>query len=178
MAMYHVLLPIDTDTKRVRAQAEAVIALPAASESVEVTLLHVFEDEVEEPSVKQLTAGDRVIEFLTEERPVASLDTEIRSGDVAAEILDAAETHEVDALVLGGRKRSPMGSLLFGSITTDVLLHADRPVTVTGDHLVEERKDSPLMGEEQDDVYTSPRKDLSEDSTKNPPDFADEEENS
>lgn len=178
MAMYHVLLPIDTDRKRALAQAQAVITLPAASESIKVTLLHVFADEAEESSIRELAAGDRIIEYLTEERPVASLDTESRWGDAAAEILDAAEANEVDALVLGGRKRSPMGSLLFGSVTTDVLLHADRPVTVTGDHLVEEREDSPLMGEEQDDVYTSPRKDLSEDPTKNPPDFADEEENS
>lgn len=175
MAMYHVLMAIDTGIKRVRAQAEAVIALPAASESVEVTLLHVFEDEAEESSIQQLTAGDQVIEYLTEERSVASLDTEIRSGDVAAEILDAAETHDVDALVLGGRKRSPMGSLLFGSVATDVLLHADRPVTITGDHLAEEREDSPLMGEEQDDLYESPRKDLSKDPLQNPPDIGDEE---
>ena len=176
MAMYHVLMPIDTDSKRALAQAQAVIALPAASESVEVTLLHVFEEEAEETSIQQLTAGDRTIEYLTEKRPVASIDTESRRGDVAAEILNAAEAHDVDALVLGGRKRSPMGSLLFGSITTDVLLHAERPVTITGDHLVEEQEDSPLMEEEQDDLYENPRKDLSKDTPRNSPDFADEEE--
>lgn len=173
--MYHVLIPIDTDTKRVLAQAQAVVTLPAASQSVEVTLLHVFEDEAEEASIRQLTAGNRVIEYLTEEQSIASLDTKSRWGDVAAEILDAAETHEVDALVLGGRERSPMGSLLFGSITTDVLLHADRPVMITGDHLVEERRESPLMGEEQNEPHETPRKDLSKDAPQNPPDFVDEE---
>lgn len=172
--MYHVLMPIDTDTKRVLAQAEAVIALPAASESVKVTLLHVLEDEAEESSIQQLTAGDRVIEYLTEERSVASLDTESKRGDVTTEILNAAEAHDVDALILGGRKRSPMGSLLFGSITTDVLLHTERPVTITGDHLVEEQEEAPLMGEEQDEPHETPRKDLSKDEPQNPPDFVDE----
>lgn len=123
-----------------------------------MTLLHVFEDEAEESPLREMAASERVIEHLTEDRPVASLDTETRRGDVAAEILNAAEINEVDSIVLGGRKRLPMGSLLFGSVTTDVLLHADCPVTVTGDSLVEEREDSPLMREEQDDVYANPRR--------------------
>lgn len=175
MAMYHVLMPIDTDTKRALAQAQAVIALPAVSESVEVTLLHVFENEAEESSIRQLAAGDRVIEYLTEERPIASLATENRLGSVSEEILKAAEDHNVDAIVLGGRKRSPMGALLFGSVTTDVLLNADHPVTITGDSLVEEQKESPLIGE-QDEPYEIPRKDLSKDEPQNPSDFVDEEE--
>jgi nucleotide-binding universal stress UspA family protein len=37
--------------------------------------------------------------------------------------------------VMGGRKQSPTSKLLFGSVTQNVILQTDRPVTVTGtDH--------------------------------------------
>lgn len=176
MALYHVLMPVDRDLKRVRAQSEAVIALPAVSDSVEVTLFHVFDADSEESSIQDLTVGEEAIEFFTENRTVASLNTETSQGDVATKILNAAETHDVNALVLGGRQRSPMGSLLFGSVTTDVLGNSDRPVMITGDQLVENREDSSLQAKGQDDVYDSPGKDLNKDAHLNSPDFVGEEE--
>lgn len=154
--MYHVLMPIDTDEKRAHAQAQAVKALPDAAEAVEVTLLYVGEDDQTSGTLRELDAGERAVEFLTDDGPVATLETEIRQGDVAEEILDAAAAHDVDLIVLGGRKRSPMGSLVFGSVSTDVLTNARRPVMITGDYLQSER-DQPLVGQEQDDVHETPR---------------------
>lgn len=55
-----------------------------------------------------------------------------------------------------------------------LLDYSIRPVTITGNHLVEEREDSPLTGEEQDDTYENPGKAPSKDPPRNPPDFADE----
>jgi len=53
------------------------------------------------------------------------------SGEVADDIIEDAEARDIDQIVLGGRKRSPAGKILFGSVTQEVLLNTDRPVTVT-----------------------------------------------
>lgn len=131
--MYRVLVPIDTDEDRAVAQARAIENLPGARGDVEVTLLHIVED-ADGPtstSADQIPAGRAAMEALREARiganPIA------RGGDPAAEIVQVAREIDADAIVLGGRKRSPLGSLLFGSVTQAVILDADRPVMVTGD---------------------------------------------
>jgi len=56
-----------------------------------------------------------------------------RVGEVASEIVAEADRRDASYLVIGGRKRSPIGKTLFGSTTQSVLLGADRPVlTVMG----------------------------------------------
>lgn len=51
-----------------------------------------------------------------------------RVGDVTEEIIAEAEQLDARYLVIGGRKRSPVGKALFGSITQSVLLSAPLPV--------------------------------------------------
>lgn len=51
-----------------------------------------------------------------------------RVGEPATEILEEASRREARYLVIGGRKRSPVGKALFGSITQSVLLNANLPV--------------------------------------------------
>jgi nucleotide-binding universal stress UspA family protein len=53
-------------------------------------------------------------------------------GEVAHEILEAAEEADIDDIVMGGRKRSGVQKVLLGSTVQDVILSAERPVTVTG----------------------------------------------
>lgn len=57
-----------------------------------------------------------------------------RVGEPTPEIISVAEEVGARYVVIGGRKRTPTGKALFGSITQSVLLNADRPVvTVMSD---------------------------------------------
>ncbi|MFC7157206.1 universal stress protein [Halomarina halobia] len=49
-------------------------------------------------------------------------------GEAAKRIVRYAETTDARYLVLGGRKRTPIGKAVFGSVTQSVLLNADCPV--------------------------------------------------
>jgi len=130
--MYNVLMPIDSDLERVMGQAEAVLQLPAAAEEVSVTLLHVFDEEnvADDTSPTQITAGKQAQNRLHDDG--IAVETTSTSGNPATAILAAAEEIDADQIVLGGRKRSPLGSLIFGSVSQAVMLDATVPVTITG----------------------------------------------
>jgi nucleotide-binding universal stress UspA family protein len=131
--MYRTLVPIDGNEERATSQARTVCALPTAAENVEVTLLHVFDDRdtAETTSVRQLPAGRRATEILVEAGvPVTA---ESATGNPAEVILDAAERIKADHIVMGGRTRGTMGSLLFGSVSREVSNETDLPVTIAGD---------------------------------------------
>lgn len=49
-------------------------------------------------------------------------------GDPAELVLARAKRLDARYVVIGGRKRTPVGKALFGSLTQAILLHADRPV--------------------------------------------------
>lgn len=51
-----------------------------------------------------------------------------RGGSPADDLLRAAKEEHVDLLVIGIRRRSPVGKLLLGSNAQDIILHADCPV--------------------------------------------------
>ena len=161
--MYSVLVPFDADEERAVAQGEMILRLPDVADSVEVTLLHVVEEsgglsiggvesggdvvtgtgttaEVEAQAgpgdILEIPAGERLHGMLDDAG--VTVRTERRTGDPAEGILAVAKEIAADQIVLGGRKRSPLGTLLFGSVTQAVILDAHRPVTVAGADIKEE----------------------------------------
>ena len=68
---------------------------------------------------------------LAEELAVSGVSYEIRTADAqnsAEELIRAAETTDADFIVIGLRRRSPVGKLLLGSNAQRVLLDAACPV--------------------------------------------------
>ncbi|MDQ2049681.1 universal stress protein [Natronolimnohabitans sp. A-GB9] len=146
--MYRVLLPVDENAKRARAQAEAVLELPADGE-LAVDVVHVHDEvttgdaewaaggfsETYAEEMEETKAGQRLpasVETVVDVLEASDAECTVRetTGDAAEKILEAAEEFDSDAIVLGIGRRSPVGKVLFGSVVQAVILESDRPVTV------------------------------------------------
>jgi nucleotide-binding universal stress UspA family protein len=136
--MYRVLVPVDEDVDRALSQARYVTDLPAAAENVEAVLLFVFTGDGDDlpAEMQQFKTADRIqsVRRARDHLRDHGVETIVRddSGDTTDDIIHEAEEHDADAIVLGGRKRSPAGKAIFGSVTQSVILNTDRPVVVTG----------------------------------------------
>ncbi|MDZ7700602.1 MAG: universal stress protein [Halobacteriales archaeon] len=124
--MYEIVMAIDTDEDRAIAQAETVADLPGADDAVHATLLHDFTYNPEGGSVSQVAAVRRAKEVL--EAAGIEVTLEESSGDPGHAIVQLADERDADLICVAGRKRSPAGKALFGSVTQDVFLGTDRPV--------------------------------------------------
>lgn len=126
--MYEIVLGIDNNEERALAQAETVADLPGAGEDIHATLFHDFTENPTGASVHQVAAVRRAKERLEEAGISVTLDES--SGDPATEILDLADEQDADVVCLAGRKRTPTGKAIFGSVTQEVILSTDRAVLV------------------------------------------------
>ena len=61
----------------------------------------------------------------------AQVDTMVRGGDPADQIVRAADELEADLVVIGGRGKGAMQAIVLGSVAYRVLHHAPCPVLVT-----------------------------------------------
>lgn len=52
----------------------------------------------------------------------------VRGNDAASEVLQAAEQHRAELIVIGLRKRTPVGKLIMGSTAQQILLEAECPI--------------------------------------------------
>lgn len=137
--MFRVLLAADKNEERTRNQTAAVASLPCADDEVSATVLYVF------PEVRSDEGSDiRMEEYSSQPESVQSaidhlvgrgiaVESMIRSGDPATEIQRAAREIDADQIVVGGRKRSPIGKAVFGSVSQEVILNAERPVLSVGE---------------------------------------------
>ena len=82
----------------------------------------------------KLSVMNRIQELATERAAaIAKQETEDfevvgRVGNVPREILDYAREQGAQYIVIGGRKRSPLGKAIFGSVSQAVIQQAARPV--------------------------------------------------
>jgi nucleotide-binding universal stress UspA family protein len=139
--MYTVLLPIDEHEGRARRAAEIVIGLPGEPAAKSVTLLNVSEktkqpwlqefesQRAEGADEPELPESTNVAHELLVEAGI-DVETRLERGDVTKRIQAIATEIDADNIVMSGRKKSPTGKVLFGSIAQSVLLDADRPVTI------------------------------------------------
>lgn len=125
--MYEYLLTIDGDETRARAQAEAVADHPVTETDPHATLLHVV-TESEPTPVEELPAITLARELL--EDAGFTVDVAGIEGDPTTAILETAEEIDADRICVTGKKRTPTGKALFGSVTQGVILSTTRPVLV------------------------------------------------
>lgn len=128
--MVRILLALDDEIGQAHAQTDAIADVVESGGEPTVYVLHVFGDNPEGASVHQIGAVREASDRLEE----LGVDFELleASGSPADEILRVAEERDVDQICIGGRKRSPTGKALFGSVTQDLILTTHRPVLVCG----------------------------------------------
>ncbi|MFA9426436.1 universal stress protein [Natronorubrum sp. A-ect3] len=147
--MYRILLPVDTNESRARAQVDAVLELPAAGEAVLVDVVHVHDETTPDAewaaggfsetyteemaaNVKESSRIPASVEAVIDVLESADIEYVVHeaSGEPADTILEIATEQDSDVIVLGNGNQSPVGKMLFGSVAQDVVLESDRPVTV------------------------------------------------
>jgi nucleotide-binding universal stress UspA family protein len=132
--MYRILVPVDTDPDRAQRQAEFVAELPIPVADVEVIVTHALPpEELSDDgtgSIEQVETVELAQEYLTErDYTVTVVEGRLPPAD---SILDLTRDHDADQIVMGSRKRSPTGKVIFGSVSQQVLLESPVPVTVVG----------------------------------------------
>lgn len=129
--MYNIIAGVDESVPHGIDIAESITNIPLQNDQVHVTLLHDFEDNPEGASVDQVASVRRARDILQEADHTVKL--EESSGKPARAILRLADKRDAELIVLSGRKRTPAGKVIFGSVTQSVILDTSRSVLVCGD---------------------------------------------
>ncbi|MGM0606454.1 MAG: universal stress protein [Halobacteriota archaeon] len=135
---YDVLVPVDRTADRAENQAKYASRLAETVPGVTITFLHVLApDTGSDPDDVSFSAIDTVGEVVTHlETGGLSIERSIRQGNVSEQIVRSANELDADEIVMGGRKRTGVTSVLLGSTVRDVVVSVDRPVTITGTNVV------------------------------------------
>ena len=82
----------------------------------------------EDPSMADVQDVERVEKLLAESGLNAEFKQFVRGNSAVAEIETLVDTLQVSLLIIGLRKRSPVGKLIMGSVAQDILLSVTCPV--------------------------------------------------
>ena len=135
-----VLVPYDGSDTSLAALNHALKQFPDA----DIIVLHVIDQDHIGTSYGELLVGreklreraeEGATDLLAEAESVADevgvdIDTVVQVGHPVRDILEYVEANQVNQVVIGGKGLSNVPQLLSGSVSFDVLLHVDVPVTV------------------------------------------------
>lgn len=84
----------------------------------------------EETGPEEVSDGKAALNAIEDDLDSGMIETHqfIRGNEPIEDLLQAATDFDIDEIVIGIRKRTPVGKLVFGSTARDLLLEADRPV--------------------------------------------------
>ncbi|SDU81762.1 Nucleotide-binding universal stress protein, UspA family [Microlunatus sagamiharensis] len=122
-----------SSTSRI-ALAEA--AREASMRQTGLAVLHVVESlDLDIAAANRSGISDEVDRILSESGLDVEWELHLATGEenVASAILGLVETIDAEVLVIGARRRSPVGKFLLGSVTQTLILQADVPVLVVKD---------------------------------------------
>ncbi len=126
--MYDIVVGVDEDEDRAQAIGRELLDLPGDHDELHVTLVHAFGDNPSGASVAQVGAVKHLQQRLEEAGVAVELE---EAGSAPAEAITTfAAERDADLIVVAGRKRTPTGKVLFGSVTQAVILGTNRPVLV------------------------------------------------
>ena len=123
--------PASLDRVSVIAVVRPLAAVPFASDFGEEE--HVVQEVGDAGGYSFQRAAQEAVERVAEEiRGItANVDTIVRSGAPADQIIRAADDLEADLIVVGGRGKGAVEAIVLGSVAYRVLHHAPCPVLVT-----------------------------------------------
>ena len=85
-------------------------------------------DNQDDPSLADTAEVEAVEKRLRDSGITAEFKQFVRGKNAVAEILDLAESPDVSLVIVGLRKRNPLGKLIMGSVSRDILLSVPCPV--------------------------------------------------
>jgi nucleotide-binding universal stress UspA family protein len=123
--------PASLERITVIAVVRPLAAVPFASDFGEEE--HVAQQAADPGGYSFQRAAQEAVERVAEEFRGAAprVDTIVRSGEPADQIIRAADELEADLIVIGGRGKGAVEAILLGSVAYRVLHHAPCPVLVT-----------------------------------------------
>ena len=98
----------------------------------DLAVLHVVESiDADSKEAYRLGVADEIEKVVGEGPPVSwQLHLETAGGDLGDALLGLVDAVGADLLVIGARRRSPVGKALLGSVAQTVILQANLPVLV------------------------------------------------
>lgn len=129
-----VVVPVDENKSHAEKQAAYVAELGDVDPELRAVVLHVFAGQDYKGAPPHAFEDNEAAVAAADELADQGIDVERVGigGNVAQTILEEADERDAHGIVMGGRKRTGVQKVLLGSTAQDVLLSADRPVTLTG----------------------------------------------